>query len=193
MKQAEKISDGVIALHPSYHGWPTVICNHGELLAVCSGNRQSHVCPFGRIFLYRSDDGGKTWSGPEFLSHGPLDDRDAGICRAADGSILINYFTSILALADNPEHIPKWDVLAREITLETLKREHGFWMRRSTDGGRTWSEKYEVPVNSPHGASLLDDGSLFSRDVLKFPRRQMRIRALASVVRWVWHDRTTTE
>ena len=94
----QKIFSGTIDLNQTYHGWPTVaITKTGELLAVCSGNRVAHVCPFGRTFFYRSSDGGKTWTGPEVLSKGPLDDRDAGICIAADGSVLMNYFTSTLA------------------------------------------------------------------------------------------------
>ena len=48
----------------------------------------------------------------------------------------------------------------REINLDVLSREHGFWMMRSADNGRTWSEKYAVPVNNVHGPTLLQDGSL---------------------------------
>lgn len=169
-----KIMTGSIELDPSYHGWPTFIrASNGELLAVASGNRQRHVCPYGRVFLYRSADEGKTWSGPEHLSKGPLDDRDAGICEAADGSILVNYFTSLLALFghDIPED---WERIADGITLGTAKRESGYWMRRSTDGGKTWSEKYRIPVNSPHGPTLLKDGTLLfvGKDASNSPATQ---------------------
>ena len=31
-----------------YHGWPTLARRHnGQLLLVCSGGREMHVCPFG--------------------------------------------------------------------------------------------------------------------------------------------------
>ena len=33
-------------------------------------------------------------------------------------------------------------------------------MIRSTDGGRTWSERYSSLVNSPHGPTQLRDGRL---------------------------------
>lgn len=158
----ETIFTGTITNNPTYHGWPTVaITKDGELLAAASGNRQMHVCPYGRSFLYRSTDGGRTWTGPEILSQGPVDDRDTGLCVAADGSILINYFTSLCALYAKWEHDPAWDAIKRGITLDILEREHGFWMRRSTDGGITWSEKYRTPVNNPHGPTLLKSGRLF--------------------------------
>ena len=79
----------------SYHGWPTLIeRSNGQLAAVCSGGRQGHICPFGRVYLYTSDDGGRSWSEPHALSNGPLDDRDAGIVELPDGTLLVNYFTS---------------------------------------------------------------------------------------------------
>lgn len=153
---------GTIDRDPSYHGWPTVVHIGGEeLLAVCSGNREEHVCPFGRVFLYRSPDGGRSWTGPEHLSSGPLDDRDAGICVAANGSILVNYFTNILAVC-GPKTAQKtrWRETAQKISIETIQQEHGFWMRRSDDHGRTWSEKYRIPLNNPHGPTPASDGSL---------------------------------
>ena len=185
----ERIADGWIETEKSmtYHGWPT-LCKlpNGDLLAVASGGRESHVCPFGRIYCYRSTDGGLTWSEPQILSSGPLDDRDCGVTVAADGSILINYFTSTafttlakyFAYRDDPVLWPEkqqemlrechhlidfsdgWMEKMREINLDVLSREHGFWMMRSADNGRTWSEKYAVPVNNVHGPTLLQDGSL---------------------------------
>lgn len=151
------LSRGEISQGKGYHGWPTVIrTKENELMAVCSGGRRGHVCPFGRLYLYRSVNNGLSWHGPEILSQGPLDDRDAGICQATDGSILVNYFTSTCAFFNE-----KWAKEADAISLRTLKLEHGFWMRRSVDEGKSFSEKYSVPVSSPHGPTLLQDGRLF--------------------------------
>src|SRR5690348_12616561 len=64
-----------------YHGWPTAaIDKKGNILVVCSGGRETHVCPFGRVELIRSADGGRNWSWPEVLLDTAIDDRDAGIC-----------------------------------------------------------------------------------------------------------------
>ena len=151
-----KIASGWIETEdkPTYHGWPTVCClNDGRLLAVASGGRRQHVCPFGRIHLYESSDGGLTWSKPRILSSGPLDDRDCGVMQAADGSILVNYFTSV-AFTRYPDKLAEWHDSMTAISLDTLAREHGFWMLRSVDRGLSWS-RYMVPVNNVHGPSLL--------------------------------------
>jgi len=146
---------------PTYHGWPTIcLLPDGRLLAAASGGRELHVCPFGRVHLYESADGGLSWSAPRILSKGPLDDRDCGITLAGDGSILINYFTSIHFLEGSVNYRPHWAEATRAVNLDMLRHEHGLWMMRSTDNGRTWSEKYRVPCNNVHGPALLLDGSL---------------------------------
>ena len=62
----EIIETKVISHQPNlYHGWPTLTRRKcGELLLVCSGGREAHVCPFGRVELMRSKDDGQTWSWP---------------------------------------------------------------------------------------------------------------------------------
>ncbi len=164
--EIKKLYDGWIETETplTYHGWPTIANVGGDkLMAVCSGGRQRHVCPYGRVYLYTSSDGGRNWSKPQIITDGPLDDRDAGIVTAPDGSLLVNYFTSI-HFADTyreREVPPEWGKVEKSITLETLKKEHGFFLKRSTDGGKTWSEKILVPVNNVHGPTVLKDGSLF--------------------------------
>lgn len=161
---------------PLYHGWPTLTRRrNGELLLVFSGGRESHVCPFGRVELMRSQDDGKTWRWPQVLIDGPIDDRDAGVLETSKGSILVTTFTS-LAYADllaKAEKIPagnpkawtavkfaEWRAVHDRISEEQRQRELGTWMIRSTDGGVTWSSRYAVPVNSPHGPVQLADGRI---------------------------------
>jgi len=61
-----------------YHGWPTLVrLRSGGLIVAYSGGRETHVCPFGRVDIIRSADGGRTWSWPEVILDTPIDDRDA--------------------------------------------------------------------------------------------------------------------
>jgi sialidase-1 len=146
-----------------YHGWPTVTRRtNGQLLVVCSGGRDQHVCPFGRVDLQRSDDNGLTWTFPRTVLDGPIDDRDAGILETSRGSLLITTFTSLAY----EKHIPsdarraRWLAAHNRIPEAARQAELGQWMIRSTDGGITWSERYPSIVNSPHGPIQLADGRL---------------------------------
>ena len=148
----------------SYHGWPTITNMGNDRLAlVCSGNREGHVDPFGRVFLYESADGGQSWSKPRTLTRGPLDDRDAGIVVTPAGTWLVNYFTSLAYTnhGDREGAQAHWKKIEDSISISLVRKELGFFMLRSTDQGKTWSEKYKVPVNNVHGPIVLHDGSLF--------------------------------
>ncbi|MCA9073949.1 MAG: exo-alpha-sialidase [Planctomycetaceae bacterium] len=163
------IETKVISVEPHlYHGWPTLAQRtDGELLLVWSGGREAHVCPFGRVDWMRSTDEGKTWTWPRTLIDGPSDDRDAGVVETADGSILVTTFTSVAwesvfakSVDRDDDRHHRWEAAAARLTPEERQAELGTWMIRSTDGGINWSERYRVPVNSPHGPVRLDDGRL---------------------------------
>jgi Neuraminidase (sialidase) len=151
-----------------YHGWATLAARRdGELLVVYSGGRESHVCPFGRVELIRSRDGGQTWSWPEVLLNSPIDDRDAGVLETPAGSLLVTTFTSLayetaLERASDwaPEKLARWQAVNRRGTQEQRRALLDTWMLRSTDGGMTWSAPYRVPLNSPHGPVALSGGRL---------------------------------
>lgn len=157
--RAADIRTRTISFEPGlYHGWPTLARRrNGELLAVWSGGRERHVCPYGRVELMRSRDDGERWSYPEVLMDSAIDDRDAGICETAAGSLLVTTFTSLAheAVKDRPAH---WEAVDRRLDAAGRKALLGMWMLRSTDGGSTWTAPYRVPVNSPHGPIALADG-----------------------------------
>lgn len=189
---------------PLYHGWPT-LCRrkNGELLLAFSGGRETHVCPFGRVELMRSQDHGVTWRWPQVLIDGPIDDRDAGVLETPQGSILVTTFTSLAyepilkkAEAIKPgepgawdEHLLReWQAVHHRLTAEQRQAELGTWMIRSTDGGVTWSARYAVPVNSPHGPVALRDGRLLYPGVeLWKPARRVGVcQSTDDGVTWDW-------
>ena len=154
-----------------YCGWPTVARKpDGELLVVYSGGRESHVCPFGRVELIRSQDNGETWSWPQVLLDGPIDDRDAGVLVTKKGSVLVTTFTSLAyesILNDaiskknwDADRLARWQAVQGRISPEQRKNELGVWMIRAADGGVRWSERYDCIANSPHGPVQLKDGRL---------------------------------
>ncbi|MDA1230912.1 MAG: sialidase family protein [Planctomycetota bacterium] len=160
-----------------YHGWPTLVRRkNGELLVVCSGGRESHVCPFGRVELIRSFDNGETWTYARTILDGPIDDRDAGILETQQGSLLVTTFTSLAyepglhkAEADveqgkstmSAEQLARWQAVHRRLPAGEHERHLGCWILRSEDGGLNWSSACRIPLNSPHGPINLADGRLF--------------------------------
>ena len=151
-----------------YHGWATLAMRRNkELVVAYSGGRDAHVCPFGRVELMRSRDGGRTWSWPEVLLDSPIDDRDSGVLETPAGSLLVTTFTSlayeaVLKQASGwaAEKLERWQAANLRTTPPQRHALLDTWMLRSTDGGMTWSAPYRVPVNSPHGPIALADGRL---------------------------------
>lgn len=162
-----------------YIGWPGVTrAPNGELLAVFSGDRDAHICPYGKTQLIRSSDQGQTWSPPETITNSPLDDRDAGILALRDGALILRWFTlHVHPEAAVAQWIPRdlretWREHCDRITTEDVatwapvggEREvegpRGHWLRRSTDGGRTWSPPLRVAGSSPKAPIECADGRL---------------------------------
>ncbi|MDD2599313.1 MAG: sialidase family protein [Kiritimatiellae bacterium] len=152
-----------------YIGWPTVcVRKDGEILAVFSGDRDEHVCPFGKVQMIRSKDQGATWTPAVNICNTPLDDRDAGIVELANGDLVVSWFTSmayISSIRDRTKLKPDsprfyWWLHDEKITAEAKKTEFGYFTVRSSDGGKTWEPKVRSPGTAPHGPIVLKDGRL---------------------------------
>jgi hypothetical protein len=164
------ISKRVICEQPGrYIGWPTIArTREGELLVVFSGDRDAHVCPWGKTYLVRSSDRGATWSDPALLNNTPLDDRDAGIIQTARGTLLVSWFTALGFLdphsaewQDVPQ--PLWECWCRhgdKLDKQIRGQWLGNWVRRSVDGGTSWGDPISTSVSAPHGPIQLSDGRL---------------------------------
>ena len=173
-----------------YIGWPTVAkAADGELFVVFSGDRDAHVDPFGKTCFMRSSDNGETWSDAVVINDTPLDDRDAGICIAPDGALVVSWFTShyddYLAMkqyTDGEEE--RWaEALAQVSEDDVVRWTHtgdrapsdrrlGFWTRRSPDRGQTWEEPVPSICCTPHGPTNLADGRMLFVGTADFGREE---------------------
>jgi hypothetical protein len=142
-----------------------VVMPNGEIvLSYIKGYNVAKNPPKGeRMEVIRSSDGGKTWSEPVRATHSPDNDREGYLILLRDGSLLLGYM-KVMAHVD-PAH--PWQ---------------GPYLCRSEDGGRTWSESWQVDIsrfcpNGPYGAAdrghiVLPDGRLlFFVGTYEQPRR----------------------
>ncbi len=144
-----------------YVGWPTVCrLKSGDVLVVFSGDRDEHICPYGKLQMIRSQDEGETWSEPETIANSLLDDRDAGIMQMPDGEIIVTWFTSIAYVSQTKD--PTYRRHHGKLPPQLVEAELGYFLIRSKDDGKTWSkpEKLANCDQTPHGPILLKDGSL---------------------------------
>lgn len=145
-----------------YMGWPTLAkTRSGELIVAVSGDRDAHVCPWGKTQIIRSNNQGKTWSAPEVITNTPLDDRDAGLIETQKGTLVVSWFTSVaFTLPIYRTAFERYARIAEKITPEVRKKWLGNWVRRSEDGGKTWLEPVRTVGTGPHGPIQLNNGRL---------------------------------
>ena len=89
--RAEILSKQIICQEPGrYIGWPTIARTRAdELIVVFSGDRDGHICPWGKMEMVRSADDGETWTEPVVIRNTPLDDRDAGLLETSAGVLRV--------------------------------------------------------------------------------------------------------
>lgn len=145
-----------------YLGWPTLAkTREGTLMVAFSGDRDAHVCPWGKTQVIQSNDEGKNWMDARTITNTPLDDRDAGLIQTAKGTLLVSWFTSLAF--ENPVYESAYNRYLRvgeNIPEETRTQWLGNWVRRSEDGGKTWLKPVRTVATAPHGPVQLRDGRL---------------------------------
>lgn len=148
--------------HHSYFAWPTIAkLQNGRICVGASGYRIEHICPFGKGVLAFSDDNGETYSKPVPVIDTVLDDRDVGLTVFGDSGLIATSFNNTLEF--QRENMPQtqecFDYI-NSVSAEDEADALGISFRISQDYGETFSKIYKSPVSSPHGPTVLNDGTV---------------------------------
>ena len=153
----------------SYFAWPTAArLQDGRIAVVASGFRMEHLCPFGKLVIAYSADEGKSYTAPAVVMDTPLDDRDGGILPFGESGVLVTSFNHPRApyRAWAERWAKKPGVLAYvnshlDLISDAEEEKYlGATFRISRDGGVTFGEIMKSPITSPHGPTVLSDGSI---------------------------------
>ena len=154
----------------SYQAWPTAcIDENGVIYVVASACRMGHVCPFGKILMYKSRDGGRTFSLPSIVQDGWLDDRDPGIIYLGDGKMLLTrcshpaerYEKDFADWLHSDSGNAGTALVSHYGEIPDDVRLGGCFYRLLYDYGEKAGEEKRIPVHSTHGPVLLKDGTIF--------------------------------
>ena len=129
-------------------------------LAVVFREGEDHICPYGRICIIFSKDGGKNWSAPVSVSDTESDERDPAIQVMPDGRVILchggwNSWMSIKALAEKFSYETEYIKQAGEENFG------GSFFLFSEDNGKTWTRGVKAPAFAPHGPAIASDGTLY--------------------------------
>lgn len=182
------VEHGVVCSFPDdffgYYAWPTICrLGDGSLVAVASGMRNDHVCPFGRNIICRSTTEGTSWTSPQVVNDSPLDDRDTGAVCLGGNKLLITWFTADrrsdsgarleavlegtlfkksedatdpgLTAAQKAHTRNAWEAGIARFTDDLVSQYMGAWVAVSHDGGISFGAPIRCPASSPHGPILL--------------------------------------
>ncbi len=147
--------------HP-YFAWPTVVkLQDGRLAVGASGYRVEHICPFGKAVAAFSTDGGDTYSEPVSVIDTVLDDRDTGFAVFGESGLIVTSFTKdIETLREKMPQTKECIDYINSVSAEDEAQAIGVNFRISRDCGKTFEKIYKSPVSSPHGPTVLQDGTV---------------------------------
>ncbi len=156
-----------------YQAWPSLCKDEDDVLyAVWSGNRSSHVCPFGKDLMSVSRDGGESWSVPSIINDTWLDDRDAGITYLGNGKMILSWFNHPAEIyrtiwknwivgdaEDRFKPLVEGFLKAYEVYTPEQDRA-GSFIKISEDYGSSWGDPIKTAVSAPHGPVRTVSGRL---------------------------------
>ena len=121
-------------------------------LAVVFREGEGHVCPYGRICMTLSKDGGRNWSAPFSVWDTVSDERDPSIQTLPDGRILVTNMAwkSWMRAPYTAKKYPGPTAFAGD--AKGYPYSYSQYMF-SSDNGKTWTRKL-VNAFSPHGPAF---------------------------------------
>ena len=135
-------------------GPSAVVYPDGEIVVAFRRSRTAgHAHPAVEACVVRSTDGGSTWSEPDVFDSGSI--RNQNLTLLSDGTLVVAMPSADLITrevyedlrAKSSAHIREYPEAERSIAPDQdtyYLAERGPFIRRSTDRGRTWSQRYYV-------------------------------------------------
>lgn len=148
--------------HHAYFAWPTIAkLQNGQICVGASGYRVEHICPFGKGVLAFSDNNGETYSKPVPVFDTVLDDRDVGLTVFGESGLIATSFNNTLDfLRENMPQTQECFDYINSVSTEDEAEALGINFRISNDCGKTFGKIFKSPISSPHGPTVLNDGTV---------------------------------
>jgi len=142
-----------VAAVPGRHlAFPGVAKLPGGDLAVVFREGAEHVCPYGRICMTISKDGGRNWSAPFAICDTETDERDPSIHVLPDGRIFVSLmaWNSWTRAKSTAEKFPQASEYVKQAGLPRSGYSQYMF---SSDGGKTWTGRKigDSNIFCPHG------------------------------------------
>lgn len=114
--------------------WPRLLKLRDGRLMVVARDGDLHVGQRGRIVCCFSPDGGESWSQTRVIASEGLDNRDPAVVELSNGQLLIAYHSNEVN-----------DFSGSTVRIRrTPKAPNKLFIRRSDDGGETWSQPWTI-------------------------------------------------
>lgn len=150
----------ICAMKGRHLAFPGAAVLPGGLLGVVFREGEGHVCPYGRICIAYSRDGGRNWSAPVAVADSASDERDPSIQTLADGRVLLTHggWNSWMAYDSTATRYPGETAYVKQTGEDEFGGSQYLFSR---DGGHTFEAPVKVPAFAPHGPAVAKDGSFY--------------------------------
>ncbi len=153
--------------------FPVLVKTGPAALAVIYRTGGTHVAICASLAVATSRDGGRSWSDPVEITPRWEDSRNPAFGVNARGELIAAYWKAGLDHYVDGPNGPQWK------NLEVRGRTPTMFVRRSADGGRTWSREWPyksglLALPSPYGRIIAAPGGGLLMGLYGMPRRKRK-------------------